>query len=38
MGLSETERAHLAAILQKYEDDPRVQEMNNFIQHGCVTT
>ena len=38
MGLSEAERAHLAGILQKYEEDPRVQEMNNYIQHGCVTT
>ena len=38
MGLSETERVHLQAILQKYEEDPRVQEMDQYIQHGCVTT
>lgn len=38
MGLSETERAHLQGILQKYEEDPRVQEMDQYIQHGCVTT
>ena len=38
MGLSETEREKLRCILQQYEEDPRVQEMDNYIQHGCVTT
>ena len=38
MGLSETEREHLRCILQQYEEDPRVLEMDNYIQHGCVTT
>ena len=38
MGLSETEREHLRCILQQYEEDPRVLEMDQYIQHGCVTT
>ena len=37
-GLSETEREHLRCILQQYEEDPRVLEMDQYIQHGCVTT
>ena len=38
MGLSETEREKLRCILKQYEEDPRVLEMDNYIQHGCVTT
>ena len=38
MILSETEHSCLRGILQAYEKDPRVLEMDNYIQHGSVTT
>ena len=38
MQLSETERERLAAILEKYEQHPAVQQMREYIQHGSVTT
>ena len=38
MQLSETERENLTAILEKYDRNPEVQRMREFIQHGSVTT
>ena len=38
MGLSETEREHLHAMLARYEESPEVQQMRQYIQHGMVTT
>ena len=38
MILSETEHSCLRGILQAYEKDPRVLEMDNYIQHGSVTS
>ncbi len=37
MSLSESEREYLRAILQRYEADPHVRQMDNYIQHGHVT-
>ena len=38
MQLSVTEREQLYAILEKYDQNPKVQQMREFIQHGDVTT
>ena len=38
MQLSVTERERLYAILEKYDQNPKVQQMREFIQHGDVTT
>ena len=38
MQLSQIEREQLYAILEKYDQHPKVQEMREFIQHGDVTT
>ena len=38
MQLSVTERERLYAILEKYDRNPKVQQMREFIQHGDVTT
>ena len=38
MQLSTTEREQLYAILQQYDENPQVQRMREFIQHGDVTT
>ena len=38
MQLSVTERERLYAILKKYDQNPKVQQMREFIQHGDVTT
>ena len=38
MQLSVTERERLYAILEKYDHNPKVQQMREFIQHGDVTT
>ena len=38
MQLSVTERERLYAILEKYDQNPKVQQMRDFIQHGDVTT
>ena len=37
MQLSTTEREQLYAILQQYDENPQVQRMREFIQHGDVT-
>ena len=38
MQLSTTEHEQLYAILQQYDENPQVQRMREFIQHGDVTT
>lgn len=38
MQLSDTERAQLYALVEKYDQNPEVQRMREFIQHGSVTT
>lgn len=38
MRLSETERRQLHTILEKYDRNPDVQRMREYIQHGTVTT
>ena len=38
MQLSTMEREQLYAILEKYDHNPEVQRMREFIQHGDVTT
>ena len=37
MQLSVTERERLYAILEKYDQNPKVQQMREFIQHVDVT-
>ena len=37
MQLSTTEHEQLYAILQQYDENPQVQRMREFIQHGDVT-
>ena len=36
MQLSVTERERLYAILEKYDQNPKVQQMREFIQHGTL--
>lgn len=38
MQLSDTECAQLYALVEKYDQNPEVQRMREFIQHGSVTT
>lgn len=38
MQLSEAERERLHSILKEYEQNPEVQRMREYIQHGSVTT
>lgn len=38
MRLTKKEHLELEKLLEKYEADPRVQEMKKYIQHGAVTT
>lgn len=38
MELTPQERVHLDFLLARFRNDPKVQEMKNYIQHGTITT